>query len=164
MIEKTFPITEKLLDKGLDLSKKLYDLLSQEEGVLKQRSPAEHLSVIARHKKETIFRLEQFSEQLAQVLSSENLSLPQEGMERYLRQARAKGLQTENAQLQWEQILDTGKKCRDLNEQNGAAIDLLTRHNERLLRILRGQSQTTTTYGPDGATRDARFSQTYVSV
>lgn len=164
MIEKTYPITEKLLDKGLESSKNLYDLLSQEESVLKQHSPAEQLTLIAQHKKETIVRLEQITKQLAQILANENLSLQKEGMEQYLQKARTTGLRIETAQLQWQQILRTGKKCRDLNEQNGAAIDLLTRHNQRLLRILRGQPQTTTTYGPDGATRDARFSQTLVSV
>lgn len=164
MINKTYPITEKLLDKGLELSLKLYDLLTREQRVLKKRLPAEELARIANDKKDTIIRLEQFSKQMIQVLATENLSLHQQDMAKYFQTALKAGFSIDKATNQWQQISSVGKKCQALNEQNGAAIHLLTRHNHRLMEILRGQPQTATTYGPDGATRGARFSQSLISV
>ena len=164
MIEKTFPITEKLLAKGLELSLKLYNLLCHEESILKTRAATNDLILIATGKKEAVIGLERFGKQLAQILSTENLSMHHSDMEKYFQTAHINGVQIQNAVSQWEQIITVGKKCRSLNEQNGAAIDLLSRHNQRLLHILRGQSQFPTTYGPDGATRRTQFSQPLVSV
>ncbi len=163
MIEKTFPITEKLLDKGLELSLGLHELLSKEAHTLKKRAATTDLALIANRKKETVTRLEQFAKQFAQILSTENLSMHPEDVEKYFQTARQSGLPVENAENRWQQIAALGKKCRALNDQNGAAVNLLSRHNHRLLQILRGQPQSATTYGPDGATRAERFSQPLAS-
>ena len=164
MIEQTYPIAEKLLAKGEELSRRLLDLLSQEEQILRQRSPAEELTLVAEGKKETILRMEEFSKQLAKLLSTENLTLHRDDMATYLNIASAAGLPTSVAHDRWCEIIEVGKQCRDMNERNGAAIALLARYNHRMLAILRGQSQTATTYGPDGATRASAFSQPLVSV
>lgn len=164
MIEKTFPITETLLGKGLDLSQKLFDLLSQEADNLKNHSAPDGLIQLAAAKKEIVPQLEQFSKQLSQIMATENLSLSEADINQYFDKANAASLSTAKAVEKWRQIVYLAKKCRSLNEQNGAAIDLLLRHNHRLSQILRGKSQLSTTYGPDGATRTEQFSQPLISV
>lgn len=164
MIEKTYPIAETLMTKGLEFNQKLFDLLTQEADVIKSRSQPETLAQLAVTKKETVSQLEQFSKQLGQILSSENLSLSPTHIERYFGNASAAGLSVSGGIEKWQQIIDLAQKCRALNEQNGAAIDLLLRHNHRLLQILRGKSQMSTTYGPDGSTHTERFSQPLISV
>ena len=164
MIEKTYPITEKLLSKGLPLSQKLFELLSQEAGNLKNKTAPETISDLANSKKETVSQLEQFSKQLSQILATENLSLNQEGINKYFQKAQTAGLQVTDTLAQWQKITAISKKCQSLNEQNGAGIDLLIRHNQRSLQILRGKSKLATTYGPDGSSKTEQFSHALVSV
>lgn len=164
MIEKTFPIADTLLGKGLELSQKLFDLLIREADGLKNRETPDNLLRLAATKKETVVQLEQFTKQLAQVLTTESLTLSEANMTRYFDIAGAAGLSTSATQGKWRRIADLAKNSRTLNEQNGAAIDLLLKHNHRLSQILRGKSQFSTTYGPDGSTHTDRFSQPLISV
>lgn len=164
MIEKTFPITEKLLANGLKSTQKLYELLSTEYEHLKQKIEPATLSTLAANKKELVAQLEQFSKQLGQVLATEKLLINQEGIKRYLEKAKAADLNTSEAVQYWLGIETLSKKCKSLNEQNGASIDLLSRHTQRSLQILRGKSQVASTYGPDGSTRSVLFSHTLISV
>jgi flagella synthesis protein FlgN len=51
-----------------------------------------------------------------------------------------------------------------LNEQNGAMIALLSRHNTQSLHILKGKSQSSNTYGPDGSSKADLFKRSLISV
>lgn len=164
MIEKTYLITEKLLGKGLNLSQKLFELLSQEAENLKHKTAPETISALANSKKETVSQLELFSKQLSQILATENLSLTQEGINQYFQKAQTAGFQTTDAFALWQKITAISKKCQSFNEQNGASIDLLIRHNQRSLQILRGKSHLPSTYGPDGSTETEQFSHSLFSV
>ncbi len=164
MIEKTFPITEKLLANGLKTSQKLYELLHSESEQLKQYAEPNRLVSLAGSKKETVSQLEQFSKQLGQILATEKLLVSQEGIKNYLTKAKASGISVAETWRNWLAIADLAKKSRLLNEQNGASIDLLSRHTQRSLQILRGKSSLATTYGPDGSTRSELFSHTLISV
>ncbi|MGZ4960062.1 MAG: flagella synthesis protein FlgN [Methylomonas sp.] len=164
MIEKTFPITEKLLNNGLKATQRLLELLDSEADNLRQKVDPAALSSIAANKKEIVVQLEQFSRQLGQVLATEKLVVDHDGINSYLIKAQAAGINTEGSQNCWANITALLKKCRALNEQNGAGIDLLSRHTQRSLQILRGKSQLASTYGPDGSTRSELFSHTLISV
>lgn len=164
MIEKTFPITEKLLATGLKSTQQLFQLLNAEYEQLKQKNDPIALSTLAANKKEVVIQLEQFSKQLGQVLATEKLSTNQEGIMSYLAKAKAADINIASSLQCWLDIVALCKKCRSLNEQNGASIDLLSRHTQRCLQVLRGKSQLTATYGPDGTTRSELFSHTLVSV
>lgn len=164
MINKTFPITEKLLASGFKSTQKLFELLNAESEQLKQKTDPTVLSALAANKKETVAQLEQFSKQLGQVLATEKLLVSQEGVMSYLATAKAAGINIAQSLQYWLDITELSKKCRSLNEQNGACIDLLSRHTQRALQILRGKSQLTSTYGPDGSTRSELFSYTLISV
>ena len=161
MIEKTFPITEKLLANGLISIRKLYELLSTEYEHLKQKIDPITLSTLATNKKELVAQLEQFSKQLSQVLATEKLSINQEGVVSYLEKAKGAAFSTDKALQHWLDIETLSKNCKSLNEQNGASIDLLSRHTQRSLQVLRGKSQLASTYG---RTRSVLFSHTLISV
>lgn len=164
MIEKTFPITEKLLSSGLKSTQKLFDLLNHEYEQLKRKTDPGLLMTTAGNKKEMVAQLEQFSKQLGQVLATEKLTIGQEGINSYFAKAQAMGIDIAAGRQCWLDITELSQKCRSLNDQNGASIDLLSRHTQRSLQILRGKSQLTTTYGPDGTTRSVLFSHTLISV
>lgn len=164
MIEKTFPILEKLLANGLKSTQKLFELLNAEYEQLKSQKDPIAISALASHKKEVVIQLEQFSKQLGQVLATEKLLMSQEGIHHYFAKAKTTGINISEAFKCWSDISTISKNCRSLNEQNGASIDLLGRHTQRALHVLRGKSQLTTTYGPDGSTRSELFSHTLISV
>lgn len=164
MINKTFPITEKLLSTGLKSAQTLFELLNTEQELLKTRSNPTSLTTLANQKKEAVVQLEQFSKQLGQVLATEQLLTSQDGVFNYLAKAKAAGLNIAESTRCWLDISALSQKCRTLNEQNGASIDLLNRHTQRALHILRGRSPLTSTYGPDGSTRSELFSHTLISV
>lgn len=164
MIEKTFPIATKLLFNGLKNTQRLLELLTTESEQLKQSSNPSALNNIASEKKETASQLEQFSKQLGQVLATEQLLIGPEGVDSYLHKAKTAGINISEFADYWQALGNLSKKCRQLNEQNGASIDLLSRHTQRSLQILRGKSPLSTTYGPDGSTRSELFSHTLISV
>lgn len=164
MIEKTFPITEKLLATGLTSTQRLLELLNKEFEYLKQTGPAAQLSAVAEEKKEAVIQLEQFSRQLGQILATEKLGMRPEDITDYFSRAKKANIDTEQSWRCWDDIMALSKKCRAINEQNGASIALLSRHTQRTLQILRGKSQLTATYGPDGFTRSVLFSHTLISV
>lgn len=164
MIEKTFPIAEKLLSNGLKLTQKLFELLNAEYEQLKAKGDPTTIASLAAHKKDVVAQLEQFAKQLAQVLATEKLLISQEGIQNYLAKAKASGINIGESHRCWLDIAALTKTCRTLNEKNGASIDLLSRHTQRTLQVLRGKSQLATTYGPDGSTRSELFSHTLISV
>lgn len=164
MIEKTFPIAEKLLSNGLKSSQKLFELLNTEYEQLKFKADPTTIASLAAHKKDMVVQLEQFSKQMGQVLATEKLVVTQEGIHSYFAKAKAAGINIADSYRCWLDITELTKTCRTLNEKNGASIDLLSRHTQRALQVLRGKSQLATTYGPDGSTRSELFSHTLISV
>ena len=164
MIDRTFPITENLLNGGLQMALRLLDLLINESDTLRERKDPNLLMTIAANKQDVVMQLETFTRQLGQVLATEKLNPSHAGIFDYLDRARTAGFETEKARDAWVNITAVSKKCRTLNEQNGASMELLIRNTQRALQILRGKSQLTSTYGPDGAARNELFSHTLVSV
>ncbi len=164
MINKTFPIIEKLFQNGLNLNLNLLDLLSNEAESLKNRAHSNTISTIAVNKKEIVFQLEQFTKQISQVLATEKLQLTPVGIADYFQKAEKANLNTTISNGYWNEIISISRQCRTLNEKNGACINLLSQHTQRALHILKGKSQRLTTYGPDGSTQSERFSHSLVSV
>jgi flagella synthesis protein FlgN len=163
MIHKTYPITEKLLTNGLNLSTRLLDLLKKESDSLKKTDSASIL-IIANKKKEAVSQLETFSKQMGQILATEKLTLTPHGISEYFNKAATHNLDITQSKTLWQQINDISLQCRQLNEKNGACISLLTQHTQRSLQILKGRSQQATTYGRDGTTYSERLSQSIFSV
>lgn len=164
MIEQTYPVTEKLILSALHLSEQLHQQLTQEADALKQMQDAEWVDTIAASKKQLVAQLEQFSQQLGQILAAEQLSPHQDGIQAYFQRAEAAGLLSIELTSRWAQLMSLCTECRRLNEQNGASIELLARHTKRSLQILKGKPQIITTYGPDGSTRSDNFTRPLISV
>jgi len=164
MINKTYPITEKLLKNGLNLSFKLLNLLTTEAENLKHHADSSTISNIAQNKKETVTQLNQFSNQMTQVLATEKLQMSPSGIEEYFKKAEIVNLNTSHSTSIWQEIMSISKQCKLLNEKNGASINLLAQHTQRSLQIIKGKSQQATTYGRDGSTYSERLSHTLVSV
>lgn len=162
IIEKTFPITEKLIQDALSLAQQLNEELNQEADTLKKAPHSDSIELIAAKKKQLVTKLEQFNSQLGQVLATENLPNSQQGLSDYFHRATAANLPTEKVANNWEAFRFIIAESKNLNDQNGASIDLLARHTKRSLQILKGKSQFATTYGPDGTTHSETYHRTLV--
>jgi flagella synthesis protein FlgN len=164
MINKTFPIAERLAVNGLALISQLQQLLVDEAALLKNGAQLAPLNVIVEKKQPLINQINQFSRQMAQVLTTETLPNDQNGMLQYLEKAKATGLTTDAMRQTWADIIQLSHSCKHLNEQNGASIDILRRHTQRSLHILKGNTHMPNTYGKDGAAKSERHSRELISV
>lgn len=164
MIEKTWPITEKLILNALYLTGQLYQQLTQEANILKNPPDTELIDNITANKKHLVMQLEQFNMQCGQVLVTEKLSNNQEGMKEYFQRAEAAGLPIAESTSNWAKIQFICSECRTLNEQNGASIELLAYHAKRSLYILKGKLHSSNTYGPDGTAQSGPLTHTLISV
>ncbi len=164
MIIKTYPITEQLILNALKLAQQLLHELRQEADALKNTQQAELINNIAANKKQLVAQLEQFNTQITQVLATEQLPNNQESIKEYFKRAETAGLLPAESIGNWAQLMIVCAECKNLNEQNGAGIDLLSRHTKRSLDILKGKPAFANTYGSDGSTQSDRYSHTLISV
>jgi flagella synthesis protein FlgN len=164
MINKTFPIAEKLLENGFGLSKDLLVLLTKESDNLKHRANADAINKITDSKEQTVLQLDQFSKQMSQILSTEKLQMTPQGMAEYFTKAKSVDLDIKESSRMWDEIISITRQCRLLNEKNGASISLLAQNTQNSLHILKGKPYNPTTYGPDGATQSEQHSHSLVSV
>ncbi|NOT11305.1 MAG: flagellar protein FlgN [Methylococcaceae bacterium] len=162
MIEKTYPIAEKLIFDALLLAQQLNEQLHQEAHALKKPQQPETIIVIAAYKKQLVCKLEQFSDHLGRVLATENLPNSRQGIADYFQRAEMANLTTLDAKNNWESIKRISVESKILNEQNGASLDLLARHTTRSLQILKGKSLFANTYGRDGITKNDSYRRSLV--
>ncbi len=164
MIEKIYPITEKLIVNALQLAQQLHQELKREADALKKTQNAELINNIAASKKQLAGQLEQFNTQITQVLATEKLPNNQEGINEYFSRAETAGLLTAESIGNWSQLMLVCAECKTMNEQNGAGINLLSRHTKRSLDILKGKPEFANTYGADGSAKSDRYTRTLISV
>jgi flagellar biosynthesis protein FlgN len=161
MIEKTWPIAEQLLLNILTTTQQLHQQLAQEADILKAGQPSELIDQSTAQKKQLAQQLEQLHAQLSQLLTSAKLPNNPEGILLYLQQAETAALPaTAETLANWRQIQQLCAACKNLNEQNGASIDLLSQHAKRSLDILKGKTQAANTYSRDGATQTESLTHT----
>ncbi|MDO9267729.1 MAG: flagellar protein FlgN [Methylobacter sp.] len=164
MIKQTYPIIEQLILNALQLAQQLHQELNREADALKKTQQAELINNIAANKKQLVVQLEQFNTQITQVLATEQLPNNQESIKEYFKRAETAGLLPAQSIGNWAQLMIACAECRNLNEQNGAGIDLLSRHTKRSLDILKGKPEFANTYGSDGSTQSDRYTHTLISV
>jgi len=163
MIHKTHPLATKLIATALDNTQQLYQLLSEESILLKAKSQTQSLDLIVQKKNALVSQLNTFTNQVEQLLASEKLS-KQDGMIQYFAITKQAGIDTIESLSHWQNLTELSKKCRTLNEQNGASIHILNQHTQRILSILKGKPQTINTYSRDGRAKSNLYSRTLVSV
>lgn len=162
---KRFPVTAKLINYLLQLVLQLHQQLLKETELLTQFQDPEQLTEIATQKKRLATEIEQLYQQLGQLLAAEQLPNNANGIQTYLRRAQLAGLDAAISLDNWQQLHDISIQCQALNEQNGASIELLSRHANRSLNILKGKPQTADTYGRNGATQSSSATiRTLISV
>lgn len=153
MDAKYFPALEKLITQTLQLATQLQQQLQREADVLKQFNQPEALMEIAVQKRQLVSNIENNYQMLGQFLTQQQLPNNQNGLLTCLRRAETHGMAIAVSLENWQQLINIASACQALNEQNGAAIELLSRQTLRALDILKGKPQTAETYGPGGAAR-----------
>lgn len=153
MITKTFPIAERLVANGLELILQLQQVLLDEATLLKQGDQLAALNVIVGRKQPLIAQINQFSRQMAQILTTETLPNDYNGMLQYLEKGNAMGIYAETIKKNWAEIIEITENCKRINEQNGGSIDILRRYAQRSLQVLKGNNYFANTYGKDGSTK-----------
>lgn len=164
MTEDSFPLSEEFLNQGLNHCQKLFQLLSEESGDLHQGKALDSLDTLTKQKQHIIAELEQFTRQFAQVMANQHLTIQADDVEQFFAQARNDGLDVRSQHVLWQKINQFAKRCQELNERNGAAIELLLRYNQRAIKVLQGSARPSTLYGPDGAAFSEQISQTNFTV
>lgn len=164
MIATTYPIIDQLMTNALAWLTQLRECLLEEAEVFRLSQDTARIDEIAKLKKQLVANLELFSSQCAEVLGTENLACNQDGMMAYFQLAQIAGFNMETLPGSWSHVRALCVECQALNEQNGAMIALLSRHNAQALQILRGKSQSSNTYGPDGSSKADLFKRSLISV
>ncbi len=163
MTEKDSQNFKGLLQSILNLNQQLNQSLLEESLVLKQSLSAEALDTIASQKTLLVVKLDQSTKALTRLIPEASISNIGLDIIRHIESlAINKAIQDElkTCWLSVEQIMSNNQ---GLNEQNGATIELLSRHQRRRLQILSGQTPTTQTYGPDGSSRYGLSSKSLAS-
>ncbi|KJV07855.1 flagella synthesis protein FlgN [Methylocucumis oryzae] len=150
LIDKTLPVLDQLLDHVVLAFEQLHQTLTEEAAVLASSTDADSVASLAAYKKQRVQQLELFNTHLTQILAAENLPHSQAGIQRYFELAAALGLSIDTTKAKWDTLQQLCQTCKTLNEQNGACIALLSRHNQRCLQLIKGNTQQVSTYGAKG--------------
>ena len=149
---------------ALPLAQRLYQQLSQEAESLIRSPQASFISDIADNKRDLVMQLDLFNKQLEKILAAEQLPHSVDGVESYFQLVTIADFSADVLKLNWEKLIRLCIDCKNLNEQNGASIEMLARNNKRTLHILKGKSEIVTSYGRDGETITDFQNSTFVSV
>ena len=166
MIKESFPIIEKLLETGLNLTQSFFQLLQQESTILAESGDEsiDLLNSIIDKKNALSPQIEQLSRQLVQTLSDAQLATDQSGIDDYFNKAKAANLTIGSAHQTWTQLSALSAQCKIMNEQNGATINLLLRHSQRTLNLLKGKPATSDTYTAKGTAAPELYSKPLISI
>ncbi|MDO9138781.1 MAG: flagellar protein FlgN [Methylobacter sp.] len=164
MIEKTYPFTEKLIANALHLAQQLHQALIHEADALKKIQQAELIGTIADSKKQLVAQLDQLNAQLTQILATEKLPNTPDSVKEYFKSAETAGLPTAESAHNWAQLMHICSECKRQNEENGASIDVLSRHTRRSLNIIKGKPESANTYDADGSTQSDHHTSPLISV
>lgn len=160
MLEENWSIFQTLVLNILYLSRQLSEQLQSEAEYLKSIRQIASIDDCTLKKKHLLSQLEVANQRISQVLEIERLPNNQTGIEAYFKKASEQGFDVIDTVNSWYQIKLICSECRDLNEKNGASIELLTIHSKRCLDILKGKTTDPNTYGKDGVTRSDPLSHT----
>ncbi len=141
----------------------LYQFLLREADALDTRSSG-NLQSIARDKERVISRINLLTQQQNSFLKTINLPDGDNGLRQLVDKVSKSDPQLAELKTFWMKISERLAKCRHLNEQNGARIELLNCHAQRSLEILKGQSHLPYTYGPTGMKQKDQSNHSTVSV
>lgn len=163
MTERSSQVLKNLLESIFNLNQRLNQSLLEESLVLKQSLSAETLNTIAAQKTHLVTELNQKTTVLTNLIGSSSMSKIGIDIKAYIKGLTISNSVKNELASAWLSIEDSLTSNQSLNEQNGATLELLSRHQRRRLQILSGQNPTTQTYGPDGVTHYGQSSKALAS-
>ncbi|GEM_PF-2166468 len=137
---------ERLLEQELEATRRLLDLLDQENSALRARDAAA-LERIVPAKEALLKALDDRVDRHAQILRRLGLPQGRRGSECLARMAgeAAIGL--------WHSLSEAAHRCREMNAVNGGLLSLAEVRVRHSLEVLRGRPDHAKTYGKGGQTR-----------
>lgn len=141
----------------------LYKCLLREADALDTRSSTD-LNNISKEKERIIDQINHLTHQQNSFLSQHGVSDMSAGIAASLEKIINLDPQLGELKTYWIKISDRITKCDQLNQQNGARIELLNCHTQRSLEILKGQSHLPYTYGPTGMKQKDQSNGSAISV
>ncbi len=127
----------------------LYELLKQESQVLVD-GDVELIESLAASKQSVVARINRLTVQQNDFFGALNLPYGQEGLDAYMGQYMDSDSNMLELKSVWKKITQQLEESQVLNEANGACIELMNRHTERSLEIIRGGPSEEFTYGSNG--------------
>ena len=137
---------ERLLRQELEASRRLAELLEQENQALR-KSEAEALEHILSAKEALLKELDDRVDRHGHILRRLGLPLGRAGTERLAH------LAGETCVAVWEALRETADRCREMNAANGGLLALTEVRVRQSLEVLRGRPDPAKTYGRGGQTR-----------
>lgn len=119
-------------------------LENEQEALVK--GEIDKLTDIAQHKSKKVLELAKLADARNRFLAENGLPPDQNGISIWL---TGPGSAKETGQV-WEELVAIAKAARQLNETNGAMIELKLQHNQQTLAVLMSAANQATLYGPDG--------------
>lgn len=141
----------------------LHNLLLQESQALKARV-AEEIAALALKKQNSVDSIVHQTELQNRFFESRQIPNGEAGLEYLLGKLDKENPDLGELRSYQKKIREDLKRCKTLNERNGASIELMNRHTRRALDILRSGGNPAQTYGPDGNTRNMPISSQRISV
>jgi flagellar biosynthesis/type III secretory pathway chaperone len=162
MNAETYAFAGKLIYDAIATAVALKQCLEEEANVLKTARHPAALTELAAIKKLQVAELENFNTQLGEILAAEKCAPTPSSVSAYLVGLSAAQLSSDTLAKNWQILCALCQDSKLLNEQNGAAIELLSRHVTHSLQLLKNQPQLAPTYGPNGARKNHAFIRTRV--
>lgn len=136
------------LSRERDCFRQFLEILEREQEVLVQ-GQVDTLTDIAQKKSGKVLELAQLAEARNRFLAGNGLPPDQAGVSAWLG-ALGNAPEAQEARRAWDELVAVAKAARQLNETNGAMIELQLQHNQQALAVLMSAANQAALYGPDG--------------
>ena len=151
---ENFQAIHTMIQQDLATSRQLLALLKRESEATQTRSYGD-MSQIVTEKAPLLDALKQNAQQRSQWLRALNYPADESNWTKLLQT-----LNSEEIQQQWQDIKHTIEKCQFINSINGKLINRGVKSHERLLQVMRGQTEQAGIYDARGGKHAATYSGT----
>lgn len=136
------------LSRERDVFRQFLEILEGEQEAL-VHGKVDQLQDLAQTKSGKVLELVQLAEARNRFLTGNGLPADQAGISAWLA-ALGAAPEAQEAGRIWDELVAVAMAARQLNETNGAMINLQLQHNQQALAVLMSAANQATLYGPDG--------------
>lgn len=154
MNEKKLNEIHAMIQQDLATSRQLLALLEQEKDSTQSRNYAS-MSQLLKEKAPLLERLKLNAQQRSAWLASLECTPDEQNWKKLLQ-----SLGNPSLQEQWQDVKNTIERCQEINNVNGKLISRGAQTHERLLHLMRGNSQQADIYDARGSKHSTGFSGT----